>query len=297
MWAAAFLLCTSIGAHAAENRGIWFWTSAESPWGAAQVIGNVSKEATVLQFFQQWKIGRVYCSFSPQAFKTPALIRTWNEEVHAAGLTSQLLLSENTWILPANRASLLQAQLKPKLIDFNARATDPRQRFDALHLDIEPNGLPAWPTMTPAKRRDYLLLLRDTFQDVRAFLDKNGARNIPVYADLPVWFDQTTNPVKWKSTADRDAWFKALAKSLAGITLMAYERNTAAAIKSGVTWELRNFKGETRIGLEAAIGPGRTWTTFSDFLAIIHTEETAWKPAHGVDIHDFVQFYAAAMAN
>jgi hypothetical protein len=125
---------------------------------------------------------------------------------------------------------------------------------------------------------------------VRGFLDERGAKDIPVYADLPVWYDQVGKPVGWESVAERDAWFADLGRSVAGISLMAYERNTAAKIENGVAWELQHFKGEVRIGLEASVGTDKTWNSLNNLKAMIQLQETA-KPPRIVDIHDFVQFH------
>ena len=201
-------------------------------------------------------------------------------------------MSENTWIFPQNRNNLLTVHIQPKLIDFNAAATNAAQRYDALHLDIEPHGLPQWGTNTPAGRKDYLFQLRDTFQAVRTYLDQNGASDIPVYADLPVWYDQLSTPVGWNSTAERDAWFAALGQSLAGISLMAYERDTAASIENGVAWELQNFTNECRIALEANVGTnGNTWPNFSALMIMLQAEEQTGSPPRRLDVHDFVQFH------
>jgi len=279
-------------ATAVEPRGIWWWTSPGHPWGVDQVIGDKNKEIQVLQFLQAWNFGRVYCSFSTRTVATPTVIRAWNTRLHAAGISSQFLLSENTWIFPQIRDNLLTANLQPKLIDFNAAATNAAQRYDALHLDIEPHGLPQWATNTPAGRRDLLLMLRDTFQAVRTYLDQHGASDIPVYADLPVWDDELSVSIGWDSAAERDAWFAALGQSLAGISLMAYERSTAASIENGVSWELQNFTGEARVALEANVGTnGNTWPTFGALIAMIITEEHAGPPPHRLDVHDFVQFH------
>jgi hypothetical protein len=149
--------------------------------------------------------------------------------------------------------------------------------------------------MSPAERKQLLLLLRDTFRDVRSYLDEHGAKEISVHADLPVWFDQIGKPVGWESAAERDGWFADLSRSLAGISLMAYERNSTAKIESGVAWELQNYKGEVRVGLEANVGAGKTWSTFDQLSAMIQTQEDA-EPSRMVDVHDFVQFYDLARA-
>ena len=287
--ALVFPLCRT---SAAEPRGIWWWTSAGKTWGVDQVLGDNNKETQALQFLKAWNFGRVYCSFSSQTRANPAVIRAWNTKLHAAGISSQLLLSENTWIFPEKLSNFLTVHIQPKLIDFNAASTNAAERYDALHLDIEPHALPQWGTNTPAGRKDLLFQYRDTLQAVRTYLDQHGAADIPVYADLPVWYDQLPTPVGWDSTAERDAWFAALGQSLAGISLMAYERDTAASIESAVSWEIQNFTNECRVALEADVGPNtNTWSTFAGLMAMIQTEERTGSPPRHLDVHHFVTFH------
>ena len=278
---------------AVGTRGIWWWVDRQHPWGTEQVLGNAAKEAEVVRLLREWKVGVVYGSFGGSKRADPALIRAWNARLHAGGVSSQLLLSENTWIFPEHRAKLVQGNLRMELLDFNAACAVPGERFDGLHLDIEPHGLPDWKTMTPARRKETLFLLRDTFREVRSHLDTNGAARLPIYADLPVWFDQTAGPVGWTDAAERDAWFADLGKSLAGISLMAYERDTAAKIENGVRWELEHFKGEVRIGLEASVGPGKTWKTAAALTAMVETQEALGKPPRRLDLHALTQYLDA----
>ena len=291
----AFLLalaCPLCHLRAAERRGTWWWTSTGHPWGVDQVLGDNNKETQILQFLKAWNFGRVYCSFGNSARTNPAVMRAWNARLHATGVSPQLLLSENTWIFPEKRDNLLTVHIQPKLIDFNAAATNAAERYDGLHLDIEPHALSQWTTNTAAGRRDLLLLLRDTFQAVRTYLDQHGATNISVYADLPVWYDQLPTPVGWNSTTERDAWFAALGQSLAGISLMAYDRDTASSIESGVSWEIQNFTNECRVALEADVGTdGNTWPSFWSLMAVIQAEERTGTPPRRMDVHDFVHFH------
>jgi hypothetical protein len=294
VWLAALALSPA-RAEAGGTRGIWWWASPDHPWGTEQVLGDSAKETVALDFLKAWNVDRLYCSFSEPKQAQPAVVRAWNERVHAAGMTSQLLLGENSWIYPGNRLNLLTVHIQRGLIGFNAACTNSQHRFDGLHLDIEPHGLPGWKTMTPAERKKLLLLLRDTFAEVRSYLDARGATNIPVYADLPVWYDQVGKPVGWESASERDAWFADLAQSLAGISLMAYERDTAPQIEDGVIWEIQHFKGEVRVGLEVSLGleKSKTWKSFADFTGMMQAQERV-VPSRAVDIHDFVQFYDAA---
>jgi hypothetical protein len=221
------------------------------------------------------------------------VIAAWNAKLHASGIQTQSLMSENTWIQPANRPTLL-SHITTRLIGFNtAPGRTVAERFDALHLDIEPQALPEWSGLTPTQKRSYLLLLRDTFADVRSHLASLGQPTFPVYADLPVWFDNLPiagGSIGWIDAADRDQWYGDIATSLTGITLMPFDRLTFSSIDSGVAWERANFAKPVRCGLEADIGPGQTWASVPDFDNMIGTLETNYGAAGATDIQSYRQW-------
>ena len=129
----------------------------------------------------------------------------------------------------------------------------------------------------------------------RSYLDRNGAKALPVFADLPVWYDQVGAPIGWESDDERNKWFSDLSRSLSGISLMAYERDTSTRIENGVEWEIAKFKGEVRVGLETNIGIKGTWKSFDDFRKMIREQESIVTHPRSVDIHDFVSFHDAAV--
>jgi hypothetical protein len=277
-----------VGAQVDPIRGTWFWSDPEHVFGSAQVVGNPDRETYVRSVFAVWSIKRAYCSVGNRPIAEPDVIATWNSDLDDQGLTSMLLLSENTWIFPENHAALITL-IQTQLLDFNAAHADPRERFDGLHLDIEPHGLAEWSSLSPSERRDRLLLLRDTFAIVRSTLDDAGATGIGIYGDLPVWFDTMGGSIGWMSEADRDQFFADLDASLAGVSLMVFERSTFSEIQSGVQWELDNLTSEVRVALEADIGPGRTWQDFAEMMSMAEQIEAVWGPDIGIDIQSFTQ--------
>jgi hypothetical protein len=78
--------------------------------------------------------------------------------------------------------------------------------------------------------------------------------------------------------------------------MMAYERSSRFSIMDGVGWEVANFDGEVRIGLNVAeTGPGQT---FADFAALMRMAEAL--EAHygtsigGIDFHEVTTFSDSA---
>ena len=293
------LLLHAIGlpAQATKHRGVWFWREAGSPWGSDNIVGVPALENQTISFLSSKSVRRVYGSYGDRPVTQASVIAAWNVKLQASGMESQSLMSENTWIFTANRPTLL-SHITARLLNFNnTPGRTAAEKFDALHLDIEPHALPAWSTLTSAQKRSYLLLLRDTYVDVRAHLVAAGQPNFPVYADLPVWFDNLPvdpGDIGWLSAADRDQWFADIAVPLTGITLMPFDRLTFSSINNGVTWERTNVSGAVvRCGIEADIGVGATWPSVPNFNAMMETMEAAYGPGGAVDIQSYRQWREA----
>ena len=281
---ASVCLMSSQQARAQNHRSAWMWYDSGHPYGSANVIGNTAAEQNLINDFQFWGFDRIYASMSSWAVTDPDRIAHWNKALDQAGIQSQMLLGEPTWVYPTVRPGLLNI-IQTRLIDYNASRTDPAEWIDAVHLDIEPHGLSDWTSGTSTDRRDLLLMLRDTYADVRDLLDANGQSQVKIYADLPVWYDSSSQ-IAW-ATGERDQWFDDIAGDLDGISMMAYERSTLSHINSGVQWEINNFNGEVRIGLESnAVGSGKTWATFDDLLNMADALEAYHGGAiGGIDFH------------
>lgn len=289
---AVTLLCTGILLTspldaASTMRGTWFWGSASSPWGSTNVVGDAGKEALVRTNFVENGISHVYGSYGNRPVTEQATIAAWNTSLDSLGITNDLLLSENSWLDPANHASMT-SKIQSRLLDYNA-AVAVSARFKGVHLDIEPQALAAWGTATPTEKRDYLLQLRDTYDAARDYLDDHGGTDITLAADLPVWFDSSAS-IAW-DPGERDTWFSEVSTTLDGISLMPFDRDTFSSIDSGVSWELDNITGaDVRVGLEVDI-PG-TWADMAEFYAMADEIETAYGEEVGIDIQSYAKFAA-----
>lgn len=268
-----FLLAPS--AEASKKRGIWFWGDSSSPYGSVNIVGNNVLENQTIAFFKSKKIKLVYGSYGNRLVTESNVIAQWNVKLHEENMESQSLMSQNTWIYPTNRPNLL-TKISDRLLTFNnfpGRPAD--EKFDALHLDIEPQGLTNWSDLTSTEKRDHLLLLRDTFVDVRQHLVNEGEPNFRVYADLPVWFDNLPvdgGSIGWANATQRNQWFADVADALTGITFMPFKRDTIGSITNGLSWEMENISGASiRIG--HLVDVGDTWPTLADFNDMMETME------------------------
>lgn len=274
------------------GRGVWFWRDTGDPNGAGAVVGDVAAEEAALAAMAGDGIRRIYASYDWTAPGAESAIVAFHTRAHAAGRSVELLLSENTWIDPMNYPALV-ALVEERLLDLHAAHPDPAERFDAVHLDIEPQGLPAWSTWTHAEKRSALYDLAATFAVVRATLDAGGASDVPVHVDLPVWFDNLppglggTGSVGWLSAAERDAWFFDLAAHVDEVSWMAFERSSVASIQSGVAWEMANVPLVSRVAVEADVGPGQTWADAAALQAARAGVEAAYGPLAGTDMQSW----------
>lgn len=272
-------------------RSAWMWYSPQHPFGSANVIGNKTKERELIANYKYWGFDRIYASADHLTNSAPNLPASWNASLDDAGISSQMLFGLIDYS-PSQMANLV----KTRLVNFNNARTDSRERFDAVHLDLEPHGRSGWLGATPAARKTILYQLRDTYSAIRAELDNNGCEYVQMYADLPVWFDNLDGSLGWADAAERNQWFDDISNSLDGFSMMAYERNSRFSIMDGVGWEVANFDGEVRIGLNVAeTGPGQT---FADFAALMRMAEAL--EAHygtsigGIDFHESTTFSDSA---
>ena len=288
------ILITALPCGATKNRAVWFWASSSSPYGSANIVGTPVTENQTIDFFNARGIEHVYGSYQNRPVSEPGTIAAWNTKLHAEGIESQFLMSENTWIFPSNHAGFLE-KITERVIDFND-GRPATEQFDGLHLDIEPQALTNWSDLTSIEKRDHLNLLRDTFAVVRTHFVTNGLPDFPVYADLPVWFDSSSS-IGWTDTAERDVWFNAISTNLTGVSLMPFERETFSQIDSGVDWERNNItNAAVRIGLETDIGTGATWPTSIDFNNMMETLESNYGTDGATDIQSYRHWRDALIA-
>ena len=257
------------------NRGAWCWPTP-GPYGLNYIIGtNALQNAAVAQF-KLWGISHVYGFYGDQLQTLPgqAALAAWNTLLNNNGIESQLLISD--YSLGSGDNNIIV-----EMINFNMKQPLAAQ-FKAVHLDIEPWGLPSWPT---DNKYNDLVNLAGAYQQVRTELDTNGETNVLIYADLTDWLD-STSAINWPSLTVRDEWFSGILTNLAGITLMAYGQNTYSQIVNVVSWELVSHRGVVRIGLDA--GAGLTWSNLADFVTVAQQLESNFGDSIGVDIFDFM---------
>lgn len=262
------------------------WQKSSHPYGSANILGDAAKEAEVITKMGAWGFDRLYVNTGTRSITTPEVVADWNASLDDVGIDVQFLISRFEAALEPDRTVLLD-RIQSRLIDYNNSRLDPREHFDAVHLDIEPHTTDVWDNGSPTDKRDQLLELKTTYAAVRSLLDVGGQTDVKIYADLPVWYDSSSS-IGWTDAAERDQWFADISVPLDGLTMMAYERSSFSSIVSGVTYEASNFAGEVRVGLNnKEIGPGDTFEDFDAYTAMIDAVDGDDLPLGGLDHHTF----------
>ena len=265
----------------AIERGAWFWYQSSDPNGAANVVGNSTKENEAIDFLKQWHVTRVYGSYSNLPTSSTSTMAAWNKKLAQAGIESFVVLSDANLVFPAEQSNL-QNLVTTRLVNFNNGRSDPLEKFDGIEMDLEPHTLPEWDTGTNADRRALLLNLRDAFAAVRQKLVTSGYGSSLLSAALPTWFDSSST-IGWTSSADRDQWFTDINTSLDTISLMAYETSDVNAVLSTTSYERTAFGASALIALRSKLGT--EWTTYSDFASAMLNVES--QNGAGIDIESY----------
>ncbi|MFT4638489.1 MAG: hypothetical protein ACI8T1_001810 [Verrucomicrobiales bacterium] len=271
---------------ASLHRGLWFWQNTGSPYGSTSIVGNDLEETATIDFIRNHGVRRVYGSYGTRPVSDAGAVAAWNARLEYAGIQSQLLLSDNEAIFPGPQRNAFLNKIDDRLINFNVapgRTSD--EKFVALHLDLEPQGLAVWDSLSATQKRDHLNHLRETYASIRQHLDNAGLPEFPIYADLPVWFDSSPS-IGWTDTAERDAWFSSISVSLTGITLMPFERDSFTAIDNSIAWERANItQAQVRCGIETDVGT--TWSSVPVLNAMVFTLEENYGTEGAVDIQSY----------
>jgi hypothetical protein len=293
----ALIFAAPLTLHAELHRGVWFWGSTtlpnltSSPFGSSLVVGNPAAEDESITFFGLHGVERVYGSYQNRPVSHPGTIAAWNAKLDTAGISSQILIDGNAVNDPAEMSSIL-GKITNRLINFNASlGGDAASKFDALHLDLEPQGLPAWDSGTPATKRVLLDNLAQAYIDIRALLDGAGLAAMPLYADIPYTWDKLPvdgGSIGWVDAADRDGWFAGIAGTLSGISIMTFSKDNFSDIDTATAFERGGaLTGKARVGIQPKTGPSGLWPTILHFNTVMNQCEAAFGPTGATDIENY----------
>ena len=297
---AACFISLVLPASAELHRGVWFWGSTtlpdatSSPFGSIAVVGTAAAEDETITFFGLHGVKRVYGSYQNRPVSETSVIAAWNTKLDVAGISSQLLIDGVDVDLLDDVPSIL-TKITNRLISFNAAVT-PASQFDALHLDLEPQGSDEWsdalPAVAPAVKRGLLQDLYNAYGAIRDHLDDAGLTAMPIYADIPYTWDKLPvdgGSIGWADAADRDAWFADIAGVLDGISIMTFSKDTFPEVDTATSYERSGaLTGKARVGIQPKCGPAPLlWPTILHFNSVMNECEAAYGPTGATDLENY----------
>lgn len=298
----ALLLVTT--AQGVPNRGLWFWGSTTLPGGASSthgssdVVGDGPEEDAAIIFMTNYGVKRVFGSYQNRPVSEPSVIAAWNAKLDAAGIDSQLLI-EGSGVNNTTQVASIQAKITNRLINFNnSLGSDTASKFDALHLDLEPQQLDLWKDdAVGTDKRALLTDLSNVYSAIRTQLDDAGFTSMPIYADINFSWDKLPaagGSVAWTiGTAgtgeiDRDSWYAGLSPALAGLSIMTFSKSTASALEVATAFERSGvFPGSVVVGIQPRTGVGELWANHSAFYSVMSQLEINIGTLEATDIENY----------
>lgn len=265
------------------NRGMWMYRHPGQALGTDILIDDTTNDNTdelaVIANLSTKLVSRVYGNYGSRPIDDASDIAAWNALLDAAGIQSQVLIGDAEDIFPPSdgaaislcRQTLLD-EIQERFIDFN-NGHLPAEQFKALHLDIEPQqynapstscgyrmmNYPSWSTLTKIQKAERYMMLLDTLNEVRQYLDSNGQGSAEIFIDLAPWVDSMPSmSFTWPSTfgsftaMNGQDWLTQAAAIVDGITFMtySYSRETATQIYNSVGYEV-GLATDVRVSVNA----------------------------------------------
>ena len=153
-------------------RALWVWGSS--------LLEKPEELESLLAFTARKQIRTIFLSAATKRLQQePEVYRRALRRAHARGFQVQALNGEPEWIFPDRRSGAVA--FLEALQQYN-RESRPAERFDAIHLDVEPQSLPQWGT----GGREELSGLYLAFVD----WSRKRARSLalPLAVDVPISF-------------------------------------------------------------------------------------------------------------
>lgn len=258
-----------------EPRAAWVWSD--------HVMRDAGARDSLFAWARRHRIGRLYQHVEPLLLEDPEAVAAFLRHARSDGLIVEALLGDPAWIAAPDSAMVRI----DRLLGMHDRLGS--DTLAALHLDVEPHGLPDW----TRRRAETVVAFQVLMERVGT---RRGGRTIPIHLDIPSWYNEVTLP--GDSSASLAAW---LFPRVEGVTVMAYLTDVARlqpAVAGALALAGRHGTAitvgvETGCGVDAAfsfctLGRARLEQT----LAGLHSRYGGDGRWQGTAIH----FYPAATA-
>ncbi|MWV42356.1 hypothetical protein GRF59_01820 [Paenibacillus sp. HJL G12] len=267
--AAALLVGFQSPAHGVKATWVWQTEMIED--------GGVK----LLDFAQQEGINLIYLQINRDL--PNATYETFIQHAHEEKIAVHALGGDPGWALEEHRERMLG--LADWTINYNASVPE-ENRFDGIHLDIEPYVLPQWET-------DQSAVITSWENNLKAFLDKTSGSSLELGIDIPFWFDQTL-------TSEGGSLNEWLMNSYDHVTVLAY-RNEVDSEHGIITLSQDELELADRLGKQVLVAvntkemPGEAYTSFygrgkeqmDESLNRLSGQLSSYSSFAGLAVHDF----------
>ncbi len=183
------------------RKALWVWQSG-------RILTHREQRQELLDFCLEKNIDQVYFSIDKQLAQQldyDSRIGSFLARLHFEGVQVSALVGDPEWARPEKRERLLERT--DKILMYNS-ASAAGERFDAIHLNIEPHLLSAWHENTEAILGDYIAAL----QAVKEKLE-TARSTIELELDVPAFYNNLP-----------EEQLAALVQVADTIVIMAYQR-------------------------------------------------------------------------
>lgn len=183
----------------AYTKATWIWNARILPAHTEEIVA----------FAKQNEINLIYVHVEPTTV-SPQVYRDFIRTAKRASIQVEALGGDPNWALAANRGSIGDLVSWVKAFNHSAK---PDERFQGIHVDIEPYLLAEWKKDQDAVveqwMKNVVYLVAETKKD----------SDLLVGADLPFWIDSVIVPGEKEKVSN---W---MVERLDSITLMAYRNH------------------------------------------------------------------------
>lgn len=197
------MLLLSLQNRSPHTMATWIWDARRIETQAEEIIA----------FAKQNEINLIYLHIKPVEI-SPRTYRSFIKRANQADIRVEALGGDPNWAYAANRERI--RYLVDWVKAFNSQAAED-ERFQGIHVDIEPYVLPDW-------EKDRETIVRQWLENIEYLVvETKKDSQLPVSADLPFWIDEVQVPGTQQKVS---TW---MLERLDSITLMAYRNHTKGA--------------------------------------------------------------------
>lgn len=269
-----------------KTRGIWFWSNSNLDWWLFNVIWDKDKENEVITDLQEYNIARVYGSYSRSLSINQDFVAQWNIKLHDVWIKSDLLIWDSFSSVIDNKDKFF-LKIQNNFLNFNQSRSNNAEKFDDIHLDIEPQWMDNRSNLSLYEKKWYLYELLLLFKDLRDYLDVNNGDYVDIYIDLAHWFGNL-NSIWWDDEQERNDRFLDIDKQVDWVTLMTYENDNLDTLVRWASDERDLLWEKVRLSLDCDMSLNSVWDNFYEFTNMFDKIEKDTN--YSLDIHSYSTF-------